>query len=67
MSETCRIFAAFNLKSKTMRKGEKTKKGKSDMISDKYVRFDWGDELSPFQKQKFDADVISDLLSNEST
>ena len=37
------------------------------MISDKYVRFDWGDELSPFQKQKFDADVISDLLSNEST
>jgi len=67
MSETCRIFAAFNLKSTTMRKGEKTKEGKSDMISDKYVRFDWGVELSPFQKQKFDADVISDLLSNEST
>ena len=61
MSETCRIFAAFNLKSKTMRKDKKIKEGKSDMISDKFVRFDWA--MKRLLRDKANYGVVEGLIT----
>ena len=44
-----------------MRKGKKTKEGKSDMISDKYVRFDWA--MKRLLRDKANYGVVEGLIT----